>query len=289
MPDFIVLQRDEGGRPIIPTSRVTALAEAREAWATELGTLDAVTRSITRGQLVMPLISAPSQQTVLCNHPSWENDEDAKRALWQVIAKWLASGVLEYVAWESMMGRQHAHLAAALWSRPQGLGAALSAHHGRSIRQQALFRLGVTYTTTAQLSSTLNPCDFHFSVDISDAYHLALWAGCGGELRPIRRPVITSCWPVLVTPVAEAGPGSGSAPGGPYGAVEGVWPGAGPAGGEEDRRQVARGSRTRSPGNTGTRAAGDPGPAGWDTGRAGTERAFGGARLRQARASEHKG
>ncbi len=77
--------------PIIPTSRVTALVEAREAW-------DAVTRSITRGQLVMPCISAPSQQTVLRKHPSWENDEDAKRALGQVIAKWLASGVLEYVA-----------------------------------------------------------------------------------------------------------------------------------------------------------------------------------------------
>ena len=49
---------------------------------------------------------------------------------------------------------------------------------------------GVTYT-----SSTLNRCDFHFSIDISDAYHLALWAGCGGELRPIRRPVITSRGP----------------------------------------------------------------------------------------------
>jgi hypothetical protein len=32
--------------------------------------------------------------------PSWENDEDAKRALWPVMAKWLASGVLEYVAWD---------------------------------------------------------------------------------------------------------------------------------------------------------------------------------------------
>lgn len=90
LPDFIALPRDEAGRPIIPTSRVTALVEAREAWATELGSLDAVTRSITRGQLVMPRISAPSQQTVLRNHPSWENDEDAKRALGPVIAKWLA-------------------------------------------------------------------------------------------------------------------------------------------------------------------------------------------------------
>ena len=94
LPDFIALPRDEAGRPIIQTSRVTALVETREAWATELGSLDAVTRSITRGQLVMPRISAPSQQTVLRNHPSWETDEGAKRALGPVIAKWLAPGVL---------------------------------------------------------------------------------------------------------------------------------------------------------------------------------------------------
>jgi hypothetical protein len=47
----------------------------------------------------MPCVSAPSQQTVLRNHPSWEHDADAKRALRPVIAKWLASGVFEYVAW----------------------------------------------------------------------------------------------------------------------------------------------------------------------------------------------
>ena len=40
---------------------------------------------------------------------------------------------------------------------------------------------GMTYTTAAQLSSTLNRCDFHLSIDISDAYHLSLWAGCGAS------------------------------------------------------------------------------------------------------------
>jgi hypothetical protein len=98
-----LLPSSETSRPIIPQSRVTALVEARDAWASELGTLDAVTRSITRGQLVMPRISAPSQQKALSNHPSLENDEDAKRALGPVIAKWLASGVLEYVAWDDRM------------------------------------------------------------------------------------------------------------------------------------------------------------------------------------------
>ncbi len=51
----------------------------------------------------MPRVSAPSQQTVLRNHPSWERDVDAKRALGPVITKWLASGVLEFVAWNDLL------------------------------------------------------------------------------------------------------------------------------------------------------------------------------------------
>ncbi len=96
--------------------QITALVEARDLWASELGTLDVVTRSITRGQLVMPRISAPSQQTALRNHPSWEKDEDATRALGPVIAKWLAS-----------------RFASALWCCPQGYSAVLPAQNGRPL------------------------------------------------------------------------------------------------------------------------------------------------------------
>ena len=39
--------------------------------------------------------------TSLRNHPSWEKDEDAKRALGPVIPKWLATGV--YVASDDRM------------------------------------------------------------------------------------------------------------------------------------------------------------------------------------------
>jgi hypothetical protein len=49
LPDFTALPRDEEGRPIIPQSRVTALVEARDAWASELGILDAVTHSRAAG------------------------------------------------------------------------------------------------------------------------------------------------------------------------------------------------------------------------------------------------
>jgi hypothetical protein len=162
LPDFIALPRDEVGRPIIPTSRVTALVEARDAWASELGTLDAVTRAITRGQLVMPRISAPSQQTALRNHPSWEKDEDAKRALGPVIAKWLASGVLEYVAWDDSMPV----LLQPCGAVPKGTAPFYRLITDARFANKFYSYWGVTYTTAAQLSSTLNRCYFHFSVDI---------------------------------------------------------------------------------------------------------------------------
>jgi hypothetical protein len=153
--------------------------------------LDAVTRSITRGQLVMPRISAPSQQTALRNHLSWENDEDAKRALGPVIAKWLASGVLEYVAWDDRMPI----LLQPCGAVPKGTAPFYCLITDARFANKFYSDWGVTYTTAAQLSSTLNRCDFHFSIDISDAYHLSLWAGCGGELRPVQRPVIVSNGP----------------------------------------------------------------------------------------------
>ena len=65
----------------------------------------AATRSFTEGRLTIPKVSpaAPTQQTTLRNHPSWEKDEDAKKALGPAIAKWLASGVLEYVSWDDRL------------------------------------------------------------------------------------------------------------------------------------------------------------------------------------------
>jgi hypothetical protein len=87
LPAFIALPRAQEG----PSSRRRV---SQCWWATELGTLDEVTRSITRSQLVMPRVSPQS--------PSWEHDACAKRELGPVIAKWLASGVLE-LAWNDRM------------------------------------------------------------------------------------------------------------------------------------------------------------------------------------------
>ena len=116
----------------------------------------------------MPRISASPQQIALRNHSSWEKDDDSKQALEPVIAKWLASGVPEFVAWIDCTP---------ILLQPCGAAPKRTAPFYRLITDPRLANKlyldwGVTYTTAAQLSSTLSLCDFHFSVDILDAFHL---------------------------------------------------------------------------------------------------------------------
>ena len=50
--------------------------------------------------------------------------------------------------------------------------------------------IGAPYIAGAQLSSTLNRCNFKSSVGTSGDLHLSLWAGCGGEFQVhmVQRP-----------------------------------------------------------------------------------------------------
>ena len=133
-------------------------------------------------------IVLPSQQTFLKNHPSWEKDPKAKEALGPVIAKWLVTGVLEYVAWNDRMPV----LLQPCGAVPKGTAPFYRLITDACFAYEMYSYWGGSYTTAAQLSITLNSCDFTFSVDISDAYHLSLWACCGGELRAVRRPVLST-------------------------------------------------------------------------------------------------
>jgi hypothetical protein len=115
-------------------------------------------------------IPTRARTSALGGYVTGHGDEDAKRALGPVIAKWLASGVLKYVAWDDRMP---------ILLQPCGTVPKRTAPFYRLITDARFANkfysdCGVTYTTAAQLSSTLNRCDFHFSIDISDAYHLPL-------------------------------------------------------------------------------------------------------------------
>ena len=187
LPDFIALPRDATGRPIIPKSKVTALVEAQLAWHQELGTLGSLSSTIVRGLLVMPKSATPSLRKVLHNHPSWENDPAAQAALGPIIAKWLAQGVLEYVQWDD---RQPVLL------QPCGAVPKGSAPFYRLITDARYGNTmysdwGVTYSSAVNLAAAVQHRDFTWSADLQDAYHLSVFAGCGGQLRPCKRPVIT--------------------------------------------------------------------------------------------------
>ena len=105
----------------------------------------------------MPRISAPSQRTALRNHPSWEKDDDAKRAsLGPVIAKWLATGVLEHVAWNDHMPV----LLQPCGAVPKGTAPFYSLITDARFANELYSDWGVTYTTAAQLSSTLTVATF---------------------------------------------------------------------------------------------------------------------------------
>ena len=49
---------------------------------------------------------------------------------------------------------------------------------------------GVTYSSAANLAAALHSRDFTWSADLQDAYHLSVFAVCGGQLRPCKRPIL---------------------------------------------------------------------------------------------------
>ena len=183
-PSFVALPRDQEGSPIIPRTMVTTLVEHQDAWHTELGTIDAATSAIVEGLLVMPKVAVPSQQRIFRNHPSWEDDPAAKAALGPIIAKWLAQGVLEYVEWDDWQPV----LLQPCGAVPKGFYRLITdARFGNRMYSD----WGVSYTSAADLSHALNRCNFTWCSDLEDAYHLAVFFGCCGALRPVKRPVIS--------------------------------------------------------------------------------------------------
>ena len=170
----------------MPKSRVTALVEAQAAWHQELGTLGSVSSTIVKGLLVMPKWATPALRKVLRNHPSWEDDPAAQAALGPIIAKWLTQGVLEYVQWDDRQPVLLQPCGAVPKGSPPFYRLITDARYGNKMYSD----WGVTYASAASLSAAVRSRDFTWSADLQDAYHLSVFAGCGGQLRPCRRPVL---------------------------------------------------------------------------------------------------
>ena len=72
------------------------------------------------------------------------------------------------------MGRSHAVLLQPCGTVPKGTAPVYRLIIVARFPNRLYLDWGVTYTTAAQLSRTLNRCYFHFSIDISDAYNLSV-------------------------------------------------------------------------------------------------------------------
>ena len=179
MPEYIRLKRDAKGWPVQPRGWVTSLVEHSGAWHTELGPLDAITAVVVDGKLSMPKPSFPTRGSWRPNHPSWERNEEAKRALGPKLAEWIAQGIVEVVP---------------PWCQPplfvEPLGAVDKATDpfwrlilDARISNEFHDEWGVWYLSIAALAALLDECDIIFAEDLVDAYHLSVFAGCTGRLQ----------------------------------------------------------------------------------------------------------
>jgi hypothetical protein len=62
-----------------------------------MGTLSAELRIVLEGRYAISRAELPLVQVVYKNHPSWENNPEARAALWPVLAQYLIMGQFEYV------------------------------------------------------------------------------------------------------------------------------------------------------------------------------------------------
>ena len=102
-------------------------------------------------------------------------------------ARWRSFVRVTVAGWRRTPRARRPRLARERWPRARHRGQRAcsleSSCPSLSVRSCRM-RLGLQWGQAAQLSSTLNRCDFHFSIDISDAYHLcrcglAAGASCG--------------------------------------------------------------------------------------------------------------
>jgi hypothetical protein len=95
LPDYIRLELDAFGIPILPTHHVTSLLERRHLWQQHVQ-MDGVTRAIVTGRLAYPRTCWRITPSYLPNHKTWEVDE-VKVKLGQTMAKYFFQGASEVV------------------------------------------------------------------------------------------------------------------------------------------------------------------------------------------------
>jgi hypothetical protein len=180
-PDFIRLPyesatREQEGRIQFPQSSVLDLYDRRENWERIMGpVMDGTTRAIVNGLLVMPLRAWPSAVIHEPNHASWELNPAAQAALGPTIARWLAGGWAEFI--DLLKGHMMPQIIEPLGAVDKATDPLFRLITDGRLGNGSYLPWGVVYHGIRDVCLVLRRGDFFWLIDITDAYHTALYAG----------------------------------------------------------------------------------------------------------------
>ena len=185
----------------VPDTDMTFLTLAKKKWERRLGTLPTELSAILSGTYTISKCAQILAPIFVRNHKSWEDDEEAQRALWPEVAKMLWRGVLEYVA-------RHCRLPLCIMAC--GAVPKATAPFYRLITDcrpvnEFADPWRVKYISMAGLSLLLSPGCFFWVINLRSAHHATPLGGCGRPYititRWIRSQRTGTAWEPLVTRV----------------------------------------------------------------------------------------
>ena len=174
-------------RPFAPDRKLLAVRDrdasylslALEDWEQVMGTLSAELRIVLEGRFAISREELPLVQVVYRNHPSWEDNPEAQKALWPVLAQYLLIGQFEYVKPGDPLPIAILPIGAVPKSTPPWWRLILDCRYSNKF----IDPWPVRYLSLAGLSLLLSRNSFFCVEDIQAAYLLTRLGGCG------RRPV----------------------------------------------------------------------------------------------------
>ena len=159
------------------------LSLALGEWEKVMGTLSAELRIVLEGRFAISRAELPLTQVVFKNHPSWEENSEARAALWPVLAQYLILGQFEYVPTGAPLPLAILPIGAVPKSTAPWWRLILDCRYSNRFIDPWPIR----YLSMAMLSLLLSKNCFFCVADIKAAYLLTRLGGCGRPPVKVKR------------------------------------------------------------------------------------------------------
>ena len=176
LPDYVRLELDAFGIPILPSHHVTSLLERRHLWQ-RLIPMDGVARAIVMGKLSYPRTCWRITPSYLPNHKSWEVDE-VKAKLGQKMAAYFFQGAAEVL----LPGQPLPTIIEPKGAVPKKGKDLFRDISDARVGNRSIAKWGTRLFSARNLASSLRWRSIVHGHDISDGYHISLLTGCTGIL-----------------------------------------------------------------------------------------------------------